>query len=81
MQECDIGDRLRYLRESCGMTQDDLSEASGIHRVSIARYETGRNGMSIRNAQKIARALGCTVGELIGETELYEEPEPYDYYS
>lgn len=78
MQMCNIGDRLRYVRESCGMTQDDLSEASGIHRVSIARWETGRNGMSLRSAQRLARALGCTVSELIGEPVWREEIEEDD---
>lgn len=43
-----------------------LAEMSGVHRVSIARYETTDNGMTLKTARKLADALGCTVNELIG---------------
>lgn len=38
--------RLRELRKSKGMTQGLLSLKSGVHRTSIERYETGRNGIT-----------------------------------
>ena len=57
--------RLRELRKSNGLTQDQLSRKSGVHRTSIARYETGRNGMSEKNLIRIAGALGVSVDEVL----------------
>lgn len=59
--------RLKELRESKHMTQEELSEATGIHRVTIARYETTGCGMTLYSAQLLANALGCTVNDLLNE--------------
>lgn len=59
--------RLRELRKARGLTQVDLAVKTGIHRVTIARYDEGRRGMSLKNAAKIADALGCTINELVRE--------------
>lgn len=46
-----------------------LAEVTGIHRVTIARYETTNAGMTVENAKKIAAALGCTIDELLRKEE------------
>lgn len=56
--------RLKELREAKHMTQDELSNATGIHRVTIARYETTNRGMTIYNAKLLASALDCTIDDL-----------------
>ena len=61
--------RIKLIREACGLTQFELSERTCIHRVTIARYETGDIGISLENAAKIAAALGCTVNDLIERKE------------
>ena len=63
--------RLRELRKSRGLTQGLLALKSGVHRTSIARYETGKNGMSEKNLIRIAGALNVSVDELIkgGQTD------------
>lgn len=63
--------RLRELRKSKGMTQGLLSLKSGVHRTSIARYETGRNGMSEKNLIRLANALNVSVDEILkgGQTD------------
>lgn len=40
----DIGERIKFCRKHRGMTQDRLAEETGIHPVSIRKYETGKNG-------------------------------------
>lgn len=60
-------DKLAIIRKRKGMTQDALSRASGIHRVNIAKYETGVCCPSMRNLERLAAALGVTVSELLGE--------------
>lgn len=62
---------LRELRKIKGLTQDQLSRKSGVHRTSIARYETGKNGMSEKNLIRIAGALDVPVDEVLkgGQTD------------
>ena len=61
------GRALAGLRKVRGLSQGELAKASGIHRVTIAKYESmdmGKNA-SLKNAAKLADALGCTVDDLI----------------
>lgn len=60
---------LQMIRKQKGISQTRLAQLSGVHRVSIVRYEEGRTTPNARNAQKLARALGCTIDELLGETK------------
>ena len=58
---------LRVIRKQKGLTQAQLSAASGVNRVCIAKYETGISVPSLKTAEKLADALGVTVDELIGK--------------
>ncbi len=60
-------DKLVTIRKRKCMTQEALSRASGIHRVTIAKYETGTSSPRLSNLEKLAEALGVTVSELLGE--------------
>ena len=60
---------LSHIRKAKLMTQAELAAASGLNRVTIAKYETGRQEPTVANAAKIASALGVTVDELIGKDE------------
>ena len=57
--------RLRELRKINGLTQAKLAQKSGVHRTIIARYETGRNGLSEKNLLKLAGALNVPVDDLL----------------
>jgi len=58
---------LKEIRKAKGMTQAQLAEAAKIHRILIAKYETGRVDPTLNSAEKLASALGVTVDELIGK--------------
>ena len=60
-----VGKRIKQMREAKNMTQDELADKSGVHRVTIAKYETMDIGMTLESAKKIADALGCTIDDLI----------------
>ena len=47
------------------MSQEELAQASGVSRVAIARYESGKRTPSISIAARIAKALGCKLDDLI----------------
>lgn len=64
-----MSNNLKAIREARHMTQDELSKASGVHRVAIAKHEVMDIGMTVETAIKLADALKCTVDELIGRKE------------
>ena len=59
--------KLREIRKLKGLTQVKLSEVSKINRVCIAKYETGKSTPTLESAEKLAKALGVKVDDLIGE--------------
>lgn len=58
---------IRYIRKRLNMTQEQLSERTGISQANMSRYERGERKLTLENAAKIANALGCTVDELLKE--------------
>jgi DNA-binding transcriptional regulator YiaG len=59
---------LKRIREAVGLTQSQLSEASGVNVRMIQYYEQGFkdiNGASALTVYRLAEALGTTVGELL----------------
>lgn len=52
-----IGERIKYCRQRRGLTQAQLAEFSGIHPVSIRKYETNKMRPQPAQIEKIARVL------------------------
>lgn len=57
--------KLAQVRKEQGLSQERLSVISGVHRVSIARYETGKSSPNVRTLEKLAAALNVKIGELV----------------
>jgi transcriptional regulator with XRE-family HTH domain len=57
--------RLKTLRESKGLTQEQLAKRAGISRAYLARLETGRHDPHLSRLRKLAKALGVKVGRLL----------------
>lgn len=64
-----IGIRLKELRDARGWTQDDLADASGMNRVTIAKYEAGRSEPKSASLGKLAMALGVDANVILGIEE------------
>lgn len=60
-----MGYKIKEIRESRDMTQEELAEKSGVSRVTISGLENGteRNTTS-KTLVKIASALGVTVDQI-----------------
>lgn len=58
--------RLADIRVSKGFTQVQLAEKSGISQETISLYETGKQRPLPESLIKLAKALDCSVGELLG---------------
>lgn len=56
-----IGRRIVELRSQFKMTQEELSQKTGIQRSHISRIEAGRYSVGIDILQKIARVFGKDV--------------------
>lgn len=61
----DTGRRLRERRKAAEMAQEALARAVPCSLATVQRLEAGKGARpSLRSAQGIARALGCTVDDL-----------------
>ena len=56
-----IGARMRMLRDTLGIQQEDLAKRLGWSRASIANIETGRQRVLAHDVERIAIALGTHV--------------------
>ena len=60
-----LGERIRQQRESCGLTQDQLSRKAEIGRVTLARLENGGQAPRFKTLTAIAQALEVDVDALL----------------
>lgn len=67
--------RLKYFRRLRGMTQQELSEKSGVGRVTISRIENGKHQISTSTVMALATVLDCRAGDLMGDDEYGEKFE------
>lgn len=53
-------------RKKAAMTLKEASIKSGVNESTIQGWETRRSPTRIKQARALAKAYGCTLGELIG---------------
>ena len=56
-----VGKRVRELRNSIGISQEELADLAGLDRTYITSVECGRRNISIINIEKLAKALNVTI--------------------
>lgn len=64
-----FGHLVRSRRLSLDMTQEVLAEKAELHRTYIADIERGTRNVSLRNIERLAMALGCSIAGFFSETE------------
>lgn len=57
--------RLREVRVSQGLSQEDLAGKADLHRTYVGSVERGERNISLVNVERLAKALGMTVCELL----------------
>lgn len=60
-----FGKRVRAEREKRGISQERLGQLAGVHRTYIGMIERAEKNITLTNMEKIARALGKRVSDLV----------------
>jgi len=60
-----VGVRIRMIRETLGMSQDDLAKRVGLQRTSVVNTEQGRQRLLLDGIERYAMALGTTPKHLL----------------
>lgn len=60
-----FGRRVREERDKKGISQERLGQLAGVHRTYIGMIERAEKNITLTNMQKIARALGMRVNDLV----------------
>ena len=79
-QKCDaqllFARNMRRIRLDLELTQERLAERAELHPNYISSVERAERNISIRNIERIAKALGVTMAELVSQPENAVETKP-----
>lgn len=56
-----VGKRIKALRKTKGLTQEQLAEKLGVQRATISNYEIGRRSPHLKELEKLANILGVSL--------------------
>src|SRR5690349_944798 len=62
-----IGARLRAARLQAVLTQEELAQALGVDRSTVAKWEAGQRGMTVENLLRTAAVLETPPDQLLVE--------------
>lgn len=65
--------RIKEIRESKSIKQEDLAKALKVHQVQISKWELGKQIPSLTRTIEIAEVLGVTVEELLEYKKIHGE--------
>ncbi len=64
-----FGLTIKRLRERKGISQEKLGEISDLHRTYIGMIERAERNITLKNIEKIAKALGTDISKIFEELE------------
>ncbi len=65
-----LGSRIRDMRKSQRLSQEQLAKVSGLHHTYIGAVERGERNISIKSLLKITNALKIPIGEVFESVDL-----------
>ena len=72
-----IGENIRSLRESRGITQAQLGDAVGVSEKAVSAWETGKRVPGIGTVEKLAEFLGVAASALLCSEGCGTSPASY----
>ena len=76
-----IGENIRKLRHTQGLTQPEFAERIGVSRNSLSRYENGSSPISTDIIDRICQAFQVSYREIVGEEKMINPLEEYQLSS
>lgn len=70
-----LGQRIKFLRKSCNITQERLAEMINMDITSLSKIETGRNYPQPETIEKISKALNIDISQLFSFKTLSSKEE------
>lgn len=61
----EFGQRIRQMRLAMGLSQEQLAEATGLHRTYVGSLERGERNVALLNILALAKGLKTDPGELV----------------
>ena len=61
----EVGFRIREVRQERGLSQEKLAALEDLHRAYIGQIERGEKNIGLKNLEKIAKALGVNIKDLL----------------
>lgn len=75
-----LGEKIRYARKRCGLSQEQLAEKLCVSRSAIAKWETDKGMPDVENLKMLSRLLLVSVDDLLDDSTGAESAvirEPY----
>lgn len=69
MDKTKLGRTIRRIREDAGLSQEAFADKAGVHRTYTGKVERGEVNLTIQNLDKLARALGVKIWQILKEVE------------
>ncbi len=62
-----FGQQLRKRRAELGLSQEELANRAGVHRTYIGMIERAEKNITLKNIEKISKALKIEIDKLMKE--------------
>lgn len=63
-----LGEKIRYARKRCGLSQEQLAQKLCVSRSAIAKWETGKGMPDVENLKTLSRLLMVSVDNLLDDS-------------
>lgn len=73
-----VGRRLKEARNKAGMTQQQVADALGVARSTVATWESGQNDVDTATLKRLAEMYGTTTDWLLGSDDTPDPQESPD---
>lgn len=66
MNNKEVGQKIKSIRESQGISREQLAEKLNLSSYSIRNFEQGQRAINFKNLNKFAQALNVSLDDLVG---------------
>lgn len=69
-----LGEKIKYARKCCGMSQEQLAGKLCVSRSAIAKWETDKGIPDVENLKMLSKLLGISVDALLDDSDRSQSP-------